>query len=182
MKKYHQKTVFLFSTLLSIVLTSSAVYFGKSALEQAPENRDSQAIAAFSSQKSASISPIVLDGITEAPISGAVICIPETEKTYQTDENGSAGIISVPVIRDERFDEILPKDWGEITLLVYKEGYAPYGLFYLRICEEQARNGPTIYLYPKDSFSLGTPFTIIENPEDTWARELLKKYQPSPGD
>lgn len=132
----------------------------------------------FSTARSGSISPIVLDAKTQAPISGATICIPELGKTYQTDESGAAGAISIPILRDTRYDEILPKDWGEVTLLVYKDGYAPYALFYLRIKEKEARTGPAIYLYTSQSFGLETPFSIIENPEDAWAAELIKKYRP----
>lgn len=175
MKTIYQKTIFLFSAVLAVALAAGAVYFGKSTLsaQQSEEVR-----AVFSTAHSGSISPIVLDAKTQAPISGATICIPELGKTYQTDESGAAGTISIPILRDTRYDEMLPKDWGEITLLVYKEGYAPYALFYLRIKEKEARTGPAIYLYTSQSFGLETPFSIIENPEDAWAAELIKKYRP----
>ena len=176
MKTIYQKTVFLFSAVLAVALAAGAAYFGKSAL---PAEQTEEVRAVFSAQRSGSISPVVLDAKTQAPISGATICIPETGKTYQTDENGTAGAISIPILRDTRYDKMLPKDWGEITLLVYKEGYAPYALFYLRIREKEARIGPTIYLYTTESFGLETPFSIIENPEDAWAAELIKKYRPN---
>ena len=175
MKTIYQKAIFLFSAVLAVALAAGAVYFGKGAL---PAQQSEEIQAVFSTTRSVSISPIVLDAKTQQPISGATICIPETGKTYQTDESGAAGTISVPILRDTRYDEILPKDWGEVTLLVYKEGYAPYALFYLRINENQARIGPTIYLYTTESFGLETPFSIIENPDDAWAAELIKKYRP----
>lgn len=175
MKKIYRKTVFLLSTVLALCLTGGAIYFGKNALEQPQEE---QLSAVFASTPEGSLSPIVLDGKTNAPICGATICVPETGKTYRTDENGAVGTIQVPILRDERFDDMLPKDWGEITLLVYQEGYAPYGLFYLRIRKDESRAGPTIFLYDQESFSLGAPFTIIENPDDAWARAILRKYQP----
>ncbi len=175
MKKIYRKSVLLFSAVLALCLTGGAVYFGRNALAQPQED---QLAAVFAATPTGLLSPIVLDGKTNAPISGAAICIPETGKTYRTDDNGAVGNISVPILRDERYDKMLPKDWGEITLLVYKEGYAPYGLFYLRVRKSQSRTGPTIYLYAQESFSLGTPFTIIENPDDAWAREMLRKYQP----
>ena len=175
MKKIYQKTVFLFSAVLALGLTAGAVYFGKGTLAG---QQDDSATAVFANTQKGSFSPIVLDGKTDAPISNATICVPETGKIYHTDDSGSAGNISVPILRDERYDDILPKDWGEITLLVYKENYAPYGLFYLRIYKDESRIGPTIYLYPKETFQLETPFTIIENPDESWASEILKKYQP----
>lgn len=174
MKKVYQKAVFAFSAVLALALTAGAVYFGKDAL---PE-QNHEALAVFSAPEQGNISPIVRDGKTDAPIENAVICVPETGKTYQTDEHGAVGKISVPILRDDRYDAMIPKNWGEVTLLVYKEGYAPYGLFYLRIHKDESRTGPTIFLYAEESFNLGTPFTIIENPDDAWAAEMLKKYQP----
>ncbi|MEY8382097.1 hypothetical protein AALG83_02860 [Christensenellaceae bacterium 44-20] len=176
MKTIYRKAVFLFSAVLAVALAAGAVYFGKDVL---PARQSEEIRAVFSTAHSGSISPVVLDAKTQAPISGATICIPETGKNYETDESGTAGTISIPILRDTRYDEMLPKDWGEITLLVYKEGYAPYALFYLRVREKEARIGPTIYLYTTESFGLETPFSIIENPEDAWAAELIKKYRPN---
>ncbi len=152
MKKVYQKAVFAFSAVLALALTAGAVYFGKDAL---PE-QNHEALAVFSAPEQGNISPIVRDGKTDAPIENAVICVPETGKTYQTDGHGAVGKISVPILRDDRYDAMIPKNWGEVTLLVYK-GLCALRLVYLRIHKDESRTGPTIFLYAEESFNLGTP-------------------------
>jgi len=120
----------------------------------------------------------VLDGFSETPIAGAAVVIPENNNVYYTDENGHIRNIKVPVILDTRFDNILKKPWGEVTLIVYKEGYMPYALFYLQVLPGQTRKGVQILLFEEGSTGSGEPFSIIEGPNRLWVNEMIEKYRP----
>jgi hypothetical protein len=84
----------------------------------------------------------------------------------------------VPVIRDTRYDAILEKPWGEISLIVYKDGFVPYALFYLQVLAGQTREGVKILLFEQGSTDSGEPFSIIEGPNRVWVNQLVKMYRP----
>ncbi len=120
----------------------------------------------------------VVDGMTEAPVEGAKVVIPELGKAFDTDKTGMTGVIDVPFLPDKHYDEILPQPWGEITLLVYKQDYATYALFHCQVVAGQTRMGPKILLFKNSELSTDQPFSIIEGPNRIWVNELIKKYQP----
>lgn len=120
----------------------------------------------------------VLEGYTETPIKDASVVIVETGKVYQTDENGMTEKIDVPVIRDKRYDDIMQKQWGEITLIVYKEGFVPYALFYLQVVGGQTREGVKILLFEEGQTESAQPFSIIEGPNRVWVDALVEMYRP----
>lgn len=120
----------------------------------------------------------VVEGYTDAPITGAKVVILETGKTYSTDTKGDTGIIEVPVKRDIRFDSIIPKPWGEVSLIVYKDGFLPYALFYLQVMGNETRTGVKVLLFENNSTGSSEPFSIIEGPNRAWVNELVKKFQP----
>jgi len=136
------------------------------------------AAMSFKNAGTAKFSLVVVEGRTESPIAGAKAVILETGKTYSTNENGETGVIEVPCIRDTRFDEMLPKQWGEVSLIVYKEGFLPYALFYLQVAENETRKGVKILLFENGSTGSAEPFSIIEGPNRAWVDALVKKYQP----
>jgi hypothetical protein len=120
----------------------------------------------------------VVEGYSDAPITGAQVVVLETGKTYTTDSSGNTGVIDVPVIRDDRFDDIIPKPWGEVSLIVYKDGFLPYALFYLQVAGGQTRNGVKVLLFENNSTGSAEPFSIIEGPNRAWVDELVNKFQP----
>lgn len=124
-----------------------------------------------------SINLTVLDGRTDEPLPHAVVVIPETGRTYKLDKKARTGRIEVPAAPDARFSDIHQKPWGEITVLVYCNGYYPLALFYLAVPEGAERDGPTLYLFPDDG-SMHEPFSLVEGPDASWVRELLAKYAP----
>lgn len=128
---------------------------------------------------SAKLTVNVVEGYTDAPIEGAKVVILETGKTYTTDATGNTGIIEAPVIRDARFDKIMPKPWGEVSLIVYKEGFLPYALFYLQVMGGQTRSGVKILLFESNSTGNSEPFSIIEGPNRAWVDELVGKFKPT---
>lgn len=141
-----------------------------------PLNNDS--IAVFKSTSTASLSFTVVEGYTETPLSAAKVYIMETGQYYSTDEKGTTPEISVPVILDSRFDSAITKPWGEINLIVYKDGYTPYALFYLQVSPSTPRKNIKILMFKKDEVESDEPFSIIEGPNKLWVNALIKKYTP----
>lgn len=122
------------------------------------------------------IQPQVVDGFTERPIEGATVVIPELQKKFKTNTQGLTPAIQVPIIEDLHYKSILPKPWGEITLIVYKEGYVDYVLFHTHVWENQSRKGPKILLFPK-SRGETDPMAIVESPHRLWVKQLVEKFK-----
>ena len=116
----------------------------------------------------------VLDGLTDTPVRGAAITVPETGERLETDENGMTSYFSLPVIGDSEYDKLLENPDGRATLLVTKDGFTPYLLLYARVTAG-CRRTCEILLFPDD----GTleVFTVIEAPSPEWARELASRYR-----
>lgn len=136
-------------------------------------------VAAFSTADTAYFSVKVVEGYSETPLSGAQVVVVETDQVYTTDANGMTTVIAVPATRDTRYDEILPKPWAEVTLIIYKDGYIPYALFYLQVMEGETREGVKILLFEEGASDSTEPFSIIEGPNRAWVDELVEKYRPS---
>lgn len=120
----------------------------------------------------------VVDGFTDMPIYGADVVIPEINQSFTTDENGLTPLISVPVKVDSRFNQMLPQDWGGVSILVYCDGYTDYALFYTHVKEDEERDAVRIYLFEEGSTGSSQPFSIIEGPERQWVQKMLDKYRP----
>lgn len=150
------------------------ILFVSSAALLRPMLAEKKTVSVFSqseAQAYASFSPSVLDGQTKLPIENAVIVIPEEDHSCTTDAEGKAEI-RLPY--HAQSSETLQKDWLEVTLLVYAEGYAPYALFHLQLRENTLRQGPTVLLFP----DRGKPFSIIEGPPEEWVEQLTERYRP----
>ncbi|MDP2892530.1 MAG: hypothetical protein Q8O09_05275 [Bacillota bacterium] len=120
----------------------------------------------------------VVDGMTEVPLEGAVVVVPETNSSYATDKDGKTAVIEVPYMPNHHFDAFMPQPWGEVTLVIYKEDYVTYCLFHCQVMPGQTRMGPKILLFETKQLSNTQPFSIIEGPNRVWLDELVKKYQP----
>lgn len=70
------------------------------------------------------------------------------------------------------------KPWGEISLVVYKNGYVPYALFYLQIMSDTTRKGPQILMFQKGDTELDEPISIIEGPSKMWVDAIIEKCRP----
>lgn len=137
------------------------------------------AVSVFGSKSdTASLTVNVLEGYTETPIANASVVVVETGKVYQTDDTGMTEKIDVPVVRDTRYDDIMQKQWGEITLIIYKEGFVPYALFYLQVLSGQTREGVKILLFEEGQTESAEPFSIIEGPNRVWVNALVDMYRP----
>jgi len=141
---------------------------------------DGGSVAAFStSGDTAYFSVKVVEGYSEAPLKNAQVVVVETGKVYTTDENGMTPVIPVPAERDTRYDDVLPKPWAEVSIIIYKDGYIPYALFYLQVMAGETREGVKILLFEEGSSSSSEPFSIIEGPNRVWVDELVEQYDPS---
>ena len=158
------------TALLAVLLYMAAV--------QLPAKFKQDAPAAAPPTPSGSLVARVLDVRNLSPIEGAVVVVPETGERYVTGTDGRTPVITVPLIKDVRFDKVSPKPWGEISLIAYKQGYLPYAVFYLQIHENQRRNGPNLYLIrPEDTAAKGA-ISIIEGPAQDWVQAIVEKYAP----
>jgi hypothetical protein len=60
---------------------------------------------------------------------------------------------------------------------VYKEGYTDFIIFYIMIRENHLRDGPRILLFPASNDTDGILHTLIESPDDDWAKAVRDKYK-----
>lgn len=155
-------------------MTKQLEVFGR--IGQQPQSGEDQETS--SSDRFGYIKPQVVDGFSEEPIEGAIVVIPEINKNYKTDEKGHTPDIKIDVSPDPHYKSINPKNWGEITLIIYKEGYIEYVLLHLNVWEDQNRQGPKILLFPRDSKELDQPMSIVEGPNQIWINSLVEKYRP----
>lgn len=116
----------------------------------------------------------VIDVFSKLPLEAATICIPETGTYYTTDNFGRTSTIIVPFLPNVHYDNINKRNWGDITILVYKEGYIDYLVFYIMVQQNKIRN-LTLTLAPLDINS--QPYIIIESPDQEWAKEVINKYK-----
>lgn len=174
MEKFMGKRNLFAAIGVSVLLLVGAIILVVSITGQ----NSSSPVFSFGSSGAASLSVHVVEGYTETPIKDASVVIVETGEVYCTDEQGFTQVIKVPAIRDTRYDDILQKPWGEITLIIYKEGFLPYALFYLQVLDGETREGVKILLFEQGVTSSEEPFSIIEGPNRIWVDELIKMYQP----
>lgn len=115
-----------------------------------------------------------VDAYSGKAVEGAVVILPESGMQAQTDSDGKAMFFHVPVEKNPLQNRLLEQDFGQSSILCYKEGYHPYALFYAQIPKARVREGPTLYLFPE-----GTQAgCVIEAPPEGWVEELIKLYDP----
>ena len=116
----------------------------------------------------------VLDAFSETSIKDATVIIPEIGQSFTTDDKGKTPLISVPVYKNAVYGKIYPQTWGEITLIILKDGYVPYALFHTQVKENETRLGPKILLFPVGSTSSSQPFIVVEGPARDWVNKLIE--------
>lgn len=124
------------------------------------------------------ISVYVVDAYTLAPMKNAKIVLPESGIEASCDSRGVALISSIPVDMDSPFIRLTGASYGEITMIVYAEGYLPCVWLKVHIYPSRIRNGPTIYMFPAGSEDVKvTVFT--EAPDDTLMQDFTERFRPS---
>lgn len=127
----------------------------------------------------AALSVRICDAHTGEPLEEANVVVAETGERYTTDGQGLTPVMDVPYMPDARFNRILRRNWGEVTILAYADGYLPYALFHTAVWKSTARGPITLYLFMDDGSMDDIPFSVIEAPENDWAAALLKKFNPT---
>lgn len=165
--------------LIAAIGVSLTLLVGAVVLVTSIIGANSTSVFSIGTADTAKLTVNVVEGYTESPIVDASVVVVETGNVYTTNSEGHTGVIEVPLVRDTRYDKILAKPWGEITLIIYKEGFMPYALFYLQVVGGQTREGVKILLFEQGITDSNEPFSIIEGPNRIWVDELIKMYQPA---
>ena len=116
----------------------------------------------------------VLEAGSLNPIDNATVCVIETKKYYQTNSHGSTNKLSAPILNSSPLNNSLVQNWGEITLLVYKPGYADTIVFNTAIFVDKIRIGIVVFLNPIINSEDNKPTIISETPNEAWVKELIK--------
>lgn len=119
---------------------------------------------------------VVYDYGANTPIANAVVCIPELNGYYLTDENGNSTVIDIPIEISDAYDSTHPKRYGEVTLLVYKKGYIDYVRYNVKVNRSISRLVAKIYLN-KTTAENQPPQISSELPEMSWTADLIRKYK-----
>ena len=119
----------------------------------------------------------VLEANTLTPIDNATVCIIETRHYETTNKYGKTNLITVPILRNNNFDLSLTRNWGELTILVYKNGYSDNISFYNSIIPNTTRIDLIIYLSPITSSSDLSPTISVEEPNNNYIQRLIKLYK-----
>ena len=118
----------------------------------------------------------VVDGMTDEPIRGAEVVLPEAGILCRTGADGMTGLMTVPCVPDERHASLCGTEDGRTTVIVYADGYVPYLLLYAMVEPGRERETPTAYMFPDDG-SLPV-FAVIEAPPMEWAAAVAERYRP----
>jgi len=84
----------------------------------------------------------VIDLNTRQPLAGALVVIAETKQQMRTDAQGWTPKVEAPVLRARRFEPIIAQLHGQLSLIVYKNGYRDALYFGVRM-------RPNITVYPE---------------------------------
>jgi hypothetical protein len=121
------------------------------------------------------LSVTVTDAESGAPIERATVCIPEINGYYYTDAAGKTIGIALPLLVDGRYEAIAPRDYGVVTLYVYKDGYIDYIVFELKLTasprEASAR------LYKKITDSAPGYQAVTEPAAPRWVEDMIDRYR-----
>ncbi len=119
----------------------------------------------------------VLESGSLKPITNATVCIVETRTYTTTDKYGCTQKIAVPIVPNNNFDISLERDWGEFTILVYKNGYATYISFYNEVYAGTTRVGLICELVPIINETDPKLTTNVAVPNSAWIETLISLYK-----
>jgi len=118
----------------------------------------------------------ISDCRTDMPVHNACIIILETNEIFYSDNNGNSPYISVPVNIDARFNSVEPKNYGEISILIYKEGYIDCFLLNIPVKPESISDNISVLMQVKTPDSPAF-VTVCESPDDEWIERIFEKYR-----
>lgn len=119
----------------------------------------------------------VLDDTTSKPIDNATVCVIESRHYENTNKYGYTSYIFVPIVRNTSFDISCERNWGELTLLVYKGGYADNLSFYNEVKPGTTKVGIVIRLRPIINEEDKSPTISVSTPDTSWCNNLINLYK-----
>ena len=134
-------------------------------------------VSAQNSSATGFVSIKVLEENSLVPILNATVCIVETRGYYQTDKYGYTQKIAVPVIPNPNFDISLKRDWGEFTIIVYKNGYSTFVSYYNTVLAGTTNVGIVCTLCPIINSSDPTIISAVQNPPTDYTTALVNLYK-----
>jgi hypothetical protein len=138
-------------------------------LSKTYENFEAEAVNAENSVK---YSFKVVDE-NNKPVDAVKVVIPEVKAAGKTDKKGACEL-SIPYEENVNAENIIKKDYNEITVLTYKEGYSSKAVLKAHICKDEKSNVLTIKM--KKSSKPSVEFEMVK-PDDKWVKELLDSYK-----
>ncbi len=127
------------------------------------------------SPETASLKITLRDSFDASYIKDATVFVLETESYFKTDEKGQTGIINIPYERDARYDSTSSKNFMEITLLIYKEGYIDYILLHTAIYSGEVKN--KLVILDKKQDDLMSYYVFTDEANHTWIEKIIAKYK-----
>ncbi|MFI3163219.1 MAG: hypothetical protein R3Y65_02110 [Bacillota bacterium] len=128
-------------------------------------------VLAFDNSLKGGIKVEVLDEDGNA-ISGAKVYVCEISECFETGKNGQTPNISLPVLPDTRFLEICKKDFGEVTILVTKDGYCPTCMTGVIVRSGVTRLGPKVVLKVGEKYR-----HVADGIDEAWLKRMCEKYR-----
>lgn len=110
------------------------------------------------------------------PIQNARVTIVESKTSHTTNKSGATERIQVPILRNSAYDGILSTDWGEITIIASANGFCSHIHYGVRVKPKQKRVGIVISLREIINAEDSDPIITIEEPDETFSNELIKKF------
>lgn len=119
----------------------------------------------------------VLEANTLKPVSNATVCIIEDNLYTQTNANGDTSKLKLNLLRNTNYDNILLRNWGEFTILIYKQGYATHISFYNEVYAGITRIGIICYLSAIKTSYDKTITTNVNLPNSNYLETLIMHYK-----
>lgn len=106
------------------------------------------------------------------PIEGVKIVIPEAKLSAKTNKKGNVEI-NVPFDNFNRINYPVVKDYGEVTILAYKDGYSSKVVLRAQINSDNKNNSINLKLKKSDKRNFN--YEIVQ-PKETWIEKILSSY------
>jgi len=170
-----KKSQIIFKLALSLLILSNL--FSCLTLSFALGKKSALISQTLSNKETGSVQIKVLEESTLKPIDGATVCIVDTRHYENTNKHGKTNLIHVPIRQNPNFNLSLERPYGELTILVYKAGYADYLSFYNMIRPNTTNVGIVVKLKPIINEEDTDPIIDINYPDKLWCENLIKLYK-----
>lgn len=123
--------------------------------------------------ESASKYKITVKDENNKPVEGAKIVVPEALTSMNTDKKGICEI-EVPQEISNQVNYPVKREYGEITVLVYKEGYTVGAQLKVHVHQDGKVNSLELKLKASKAFKVDAK---VHEPDAKWMGELMESYK-----